>query len=228
MLLYVKEKKEGYLLVKENYSETKGYRLRLARKAVGLTQIQLAREVKTTQQTIHDYEKNKRGSYADTNLLVKIAKRCSISIDWILTGKKLQNVVNIPILPSPNTFLSWLKKNESSFYREGRKVGFHLQDNSMVSQDITRDSFAPEDIIIISPNIVPDPNDYVVVSTASKNSPILVRQLFLKKNSLLLKPLNAEYATILLEPPIKLIAIVIEQRKLFKTKKSIHSFSLNP
>ena len=137
--------------MKENYTETKGYRLRLARKAIGLTQIQLAKEVKTTQQTIHDYEKNKRGSYADTNLLVNISNTCGVTVDWILTGKNLQNVVNIPILASPRDFLNCLTQNKFGF-KEGQKIGFYVQDNSMVSPDSHSDSFKPEDIIVVSPN----------------------------------------------------------------------------
>jgi transcriptional regulator with XRE-family HTH domain len=200
--------------VKENYSETKGYRLRLARKTIGLTQIQLAKEVKTTQQTIHDYEKNKRGSYADTNLLVNISNRCGVTVDWILTGKNLQDKVNIPILSSLKDFLIWLKQNEVGFYK-GQKVGFTLQDNSMMTQDNHGDSFKPEDIVIVSLNKCPAPSDYVIAVTASKNSPILFRQLLLKRDSYFLKPLNDEYETILLKPPTKIVAVVIEQRKLF-------------
>ncbi|BBB15257.1 peptidase family S24 [Candidatus Rickettsiella viridis] len=208
--------------MKKSYTETKGYRLRLARKAKGLTQIQLAKEVKTTQQTIHDYEKNKRGSYADTNLLVNISNTCSVTVDWILTGKSMKNnQLTIPILPSPKSFLAWFQQNISDFYKHKQKVGFYLEDNSMVSEKINSDSFKPRDIIIISPNKCPAPNDYVIAITASKESPILFRQLLFRKNNYLLKPLNSKYASILFEPPIKIIAVMIEQRKLFRNKNII-------
>ena len=201
--------------MKENYYETKGYRLRWARKAIGLTQLQLAKEVNTTQQTIHDYERNNRGSYADTRLLVNISNRCGVTVDWILTGKKLASGINVPVLPSPRDFVSWLTQNETDFYEQGHKIGFYLQDDSMVSQDNHSDSFKPQDVIIVSPNKCPAPNNYVIAVTSSKNSPILFRQLILKKNNHLLKPLNGQYATIILKPSIKIVAVVIEQRKRF-------------
>ncbi len=75
MLLYVKKLYFGCNLRRATD------RLRWARKSIGLTQTQLANIVKTTQQTIHDYEKNKRGSYADTNLLVNTSNTCGVTVD---------------------------------------------------------------------------------------------------------------------------------------------------
>ncbi len=85
----------------------------------------------------------------------------------------------------------------------------------MVSQQSHGDSFKAKDIIIVSSKNYPAPNDYVVAITASKKSPILFRQLLLRRNNYFLNPLNDEYATLLLKPPIKIIAVVVEQRKQF-------------
>jgi transcriptional regulator with XRE-family HTH domain len=208
LLLYVKEK-----IMKEIYQETKGYRIRLARKAIGLTQTQLARKVKTTQQTIHDYEKNKRGSYADTNLLINISMACAVTLDWLLTGKDWgKSQCDIPILSSPKQFLTWFKQNKSEFYKKRMKVGFYLEDDSMTSQ--TSNSFKANDIIIVLPSKSPVPNDYVIAIDSANDSSVLFRQLLREENHYLLKPLNASYSNILLEPPIKTIAVVIEQHKL--------------
>lgn len=204
--------------VKENYTKTKGYRIRLARKTRGLTQVQLAKEVKTTQQTIHDYEKNKRGSYADINLLASIANICQVTIDWILTGKSVLNSSSsIPILTSPKALLIWLKQNKSAFYKQDKQIGFFLVDNSMASRTINnKANFKVKDIIIISGTKPAAPNDYVIATTPFKNSPILFRQLLLKKNRYLLRPLNKKYPIISVEASIKIVATAIEQRRLFQ------------
>ncbi len=204
--------------MKENYTKTKGYRIRLARKTRGLTQVQLAKEVKTTQQTIHDYEKNKRGSYADTNLLISIANICQVTIDWILTGEiALNSLSSIPILTSPKALLIWIKQNKSNFYKWDKQVGFFLVDNSMTSRTINnKANFKSKDIIIISGNKPAAPNDYVIATTPFKTSPILFRQLLLKKNKYLLKPLNIKYPIIPVEGAIKIVGTAIEQRRLFQ------------
>lgn len=204
--------------MKENYNKTKGYRIRLARKTRGLTQVQLAKEIKTTQQTIHDYEKNKRGSYADTNLLVSIAHICQVTIDWILTGETaLDSLSNIPILTSPKALLTWLKQNKSDFYKRDKRVGFFLVDNSMASRTINNNAnFKSKDIIIISGNKPVAPNNYVIATTPIKTSPILFRQLLLKKNKYLLKPLNKNYPIIPVEGSIKIVGTAVEQRRLFQ------------
>ena len=202
--------------MKEIYTKTKGYRIRMARKTRGLTQVQLAKEVQTTQQTIHDYERNKRGSYADTNLLINISNICEVSIDWILTGKAFLNGhLNIPILNSAEDLLAWLKQNKSAFYKSKQQVGFYLGDNSMVAQSSYSDSFKPKDIIIVSGAKSAVANDYVIATTPFKNTPILFRKLLLEKNKYLLKPLNEQYPIIQLEHPIKIIGIALEQRRLF-------------
>lgn len=202
--------------MKEIYQETKGYRIRLARKAIGLTQTQLAREVKTTQQTIHDYEKNKRGSYADTNLLVNISMTCAVTLDWILTGKDWQKCrCNIPILASPKHFLKWFKQHKSVFYKQKMKIGFYLEDDSMTSNNKNGNSFNPQDIIIVLPNKRPIPTDYVIaINHSTHDSSILFRQFLQEANHYLLKPLNEKYTDVLVKPPIEIIAVVIEQRKL--------------
>lgn len=203
--------------MKEIYTKTKGYRIRLARKISGLTQIQLAKKVKTTQQTIHDYEKNKRGNYADTNLLINISNICEVTIDWILTGKTiLDSHLNIPILASPKDLLIWLKQNKLDFYKKKQQIGCFLVDNSMASQAIYRDSFKEKDIIIITGTKQAVPNDYVIATTALKNSPVLFRQLLLEKNKYFLKPLNKSYPIIPVEDPIKIVGIATEQRRLLQ------------
>jgi transcriptional regulator with XRE-family HTH domain len=69
--------------------KTQGQRIRVARKAKGLTQVELASLAGTTQQAIAGYETGRRG-HGNPNLgvLVKIAKVLSVSIDWLLTGRE--------------------------------------------------------------------------------------------------------------------------------------------
>ncbi|MDQ8038935.1 MAG: helix-turn-helix domain-containing protein [Rickettsiella sp.] len=197
------------------YTDTRGYRIRLARKTLGLTQIELAKQAQTTQQTIHDYEKNKRGSYADTNLLINISTICKVTIDWLLTGKTISDNQIIPILTSTKALLTWLKQNKSDCHKQAKRIGFYLRDDSMLSDKIYSDSFHSKDIIIISSNIHAVPNDYVIVTTPFNRSPILFRQLLLRNNRYLLKPLNKKYPILPIEDPIEIIGTIIEQRRQF-------------
>jgi len=203
----------------EIYRSTPGYRIRLAREQIGFTQVQLAKEIHTTQQTIHDYEKNKRGRYADTHLLIKLSNRCEVTLDWLLKGKDNTDRLEshkMPILPSIKAFLRWLSGNKSIFYT----VGLHLEDNSMVSNTADSYSFHSEDIIIISSSKPPMLGDYVIATTASKKPSLVFRQLLLENNHPILKPLNAKYCTMPLGETIQVIAVAVEHRRLLYTLRT--------
>ena len=210
-LLHVKEKMlVGNLAVKEKYVKTQGYRIRLARKAIGLTQIQLAQQVQTTQQTIHDYEKNKRGSYADTHLLIKLSTLFEVTLDWLIRGKTVDPYPNpMPILHSTKDFLVWFKENKDSCY----KLGLQLEDNSMSASHDSAISFKAKDFIVIASYKTPAIKDYVLAITQAKKTPIVFRQLLQTSQGYILKPINSAYPTILVSASVKIIAVAIEHRK---------------
>ena len=68
--------------------ENIGKRIRYARKKKGLTQLELATLVSTTQQTICDYEVGKVGkNRPDVHLLSRIAENLDVPFLWLLAGK---------------------------------------------------------------------------------------------------------------------------------------------
>jgi len=59
-----------------------GDRMRVARKKKGFTQDNVAKLLKTTYQTISNYERGIRDP--DTDTLNKFAYICGVSLDWLL------------------------------------------------------------------------------------------------------------------------------------------------
>jgi transcriptional regulator with XRE-family HTH domain len=67
--------------------DTLGKRIRAARKRIKINQAQLAHLAGTTQQTISNYERDQRISHADLNVLIRIAKACCVTTDYLLIGE---------------------------------------------------------------------------------------------------------------------------------------------
>jgi transcriptional regulator with XRE-family HTH domain len=78
----IEKKKEVHLEL-----DTIGKRLRNARLDKGLSQVDLAKKVKSFPQVIGDYERSRRGSLRpDIMLLNRICKELEISIDHLFLG----------------------------------------------------------------------------------------------------------------------------------------------
>lgn len=220
---------------------TQGQRLKLARKAKGWTQSELASKVGTkSYQVIQSYEKDKRGTeHPNLALLVKIAKETEVSLDWILTGKgdknkddSLSNSRDYPAIKKFAPIIEWdeihkwkllrndmnLAHKESTplFGDEGKNCfGLRVKDDSMVSTEIDGDSFKPGDILIIDPDQSPSLGDYVVTSVA-ENEPVILRHFIAASNGIVLRALNRKHPDYPVTDKVLMYGVVIGQHRKFK------------
>ena len=92
-------------------TSTPGHRLMTVRKDIGMNQRAFSRYIDTTQNYISLLEKGKRDlSYKFAN---KIAVKCGISADWLLTGKGEKKPVN-----KDNEVIEHLKRENEQLKRE--------------------------------------------------------------------------------------------------------------
>lgn len=216
---------------------TLGQRIKLARKAASLTQVELAKRVedlgqKVSQQTILGYEQNKRGTeHPNLALLINIAKVLNVSLDWILTGKgegakkdSQNNAENYPTIKYYAPVIDWheihlWKTKRNSMHLEGKDhipllngegsncFGLRIKEDSMCSSD-SEDTFKQGDVVIVNPDIKIGIGDYVVISLG-ENEPALLRQFTMNSDGTFFRALNTGYPDIKATDKIYTFGVVI-------------------
>lgn len=101
-------------------SETFSSRLKQLRSSLGMTQVQFAEHIHTTQTTLSSYEN--LGKSPSLDVAITIAKECNVSIDW-LCGLSETKSINGTITTYSDLFRSLVKILEFSYT---------LDDNSLV------------------------------------------------------------------------------------------------
>lgn len=87
-----------------------GERLKQLRDEKGMSQEELAAILNVTQQTVNNYENNKREPKQE--MLCKIAEYFSVSIDWLVRGNKLT-------IPDDPKYAGYTATLEDEYARKG-------------------------------------------------------------------------------------------------------------
>ena len=112
---------------KSEYIKLIGKKIEIARKNAGLTQDELAKNLKIGKRTLINYEKGK--TEPALSMLMKIADICNVDYDWLLTFReKKEEIIEVPYFPSLDAFIAYhsmqdkLKKRKQNYIWGGLKI----------------------------------------------------------------------------------------------------------
>ncbi len=211
-------------------------RLKIAMQAAGVTQAELARRCNVKPPSVNGWLNGKAKFLRGENLLAA-AKALNVSQHWLATGQgemtaidtnvssstvgdrriplinyvqagKLTEVTNINDIGADSWILTDLELSRNAFALE-------IKGNSMLPD------FSEGDRIIIDPDIVPQPGDFVVAKNHKEEATF--KKYRLKgidsngDNIFELIPLNEDYPTLRSDMiPLRIIGTMIEHRKYRK------------
>jgi SOS-response transcriptional repressor LexA len=207
----------------ENIEMTIGDRIKSARKALGITQVELSKAARVLQSTIGDLE---RGRTSGTPSLVQIAKALKVSADWLATGKGARELSNVASAPDVRGFvplISWVQAGE---FAEAIDVGSnadcelvpitvpklrHTFALAVVGDSMSPD-FPPGMRLIVEPDLEYQAGDYVIAKNGGEAT---FKQLVRDGSDWYLKPINPQYPTKLLGES-RIIGVVREAVRKFR------------
>lgn len=217
--------------------KTTGDRIKELRKAKGLTQEAFAKLVGLkTAINISRYENNKRKH--NISILVNIAQRCNISLDWLITGigdmnkqggmigleveRKLKTKIptKIPLRPIPvlNSIPAGYPETPiDDCIMDWVLIPVEFKDPKAFALIVTGESMSPKindgDIVIISPNIRTYSGQ---IGAFRINGDVTIKKYLKKKGMNYLIPENDEYPPIICKGDDELIDI---GRVVYQLKK---------
>lgn len=176
-------------------------RLKELRRKNGVSLKELGEAIGASESTISLYENQKREAPYST--FIKIADFFNVSIDYLFGIKSNTelNVDNIPVLESVtiengNYFLNFLDNEESI---DSTQFRLKMHDDSMESQ-ISQGDYA----VVDTDAKIKNGDLAVVIFDAS---PITVRKIYFKDESILLNPFNPKFESVFIDSKDKLIIL---------------------
>lgn len=243
---------------------TTGQRIREARLAVGLSQQALAHAISrfgdgraVSRTTITQWETGNTRGIEAANLL-KAAKALDVMPEWLQFGTghmkpprlNLEGLMPIACNAKP---VPVLQQATAGNYREAMEHHAELTfigiDQALAKTtsphafalEIKGDGmlplFKPGDIVVVDPDIKPEPGEFVVARLQNNNAVVLRKYRPLDKENtgnerFELTPLNEDWPTMVIDNnnPGEIVGTLIEhrcRRRLVPTEESFHSTSLN-
>jgi len=212
----------------ENERMTIGNEIRRRRKALKWTIEELAYRIGTDSGNLSRLERGKQGYKHETLLKIAGALGCSVSD---LFAESDQQVLSVPLgfrripIISYSAIIDWVESAISPATSETEKFLFternlsidafavEVKDNSMLPE------FKPGDRIIVDPDIVPKPGDFVIARCAKEKEATFRKYRPRGKGAdgkdiYVLTPLNEDYPSTRSDVvSIALIGVVIEWRR---------------
>jgi SOS-response transcriptional repressor LexA len=218
-------------------------RLKQAREKKKLSQEALASRVGIKQQAVQRIEV---GKVKSTGYVVQLARALSVTPDWLALGEEplvaaggniaetratysvaqtsqapllsLQNVDEMQSLPLKSwtgTCLPVLNLESDQCF------AVQVKDNSMSSGAVDTVSFCKNDYIIAEANRQPKNNDFVIAKLPD-SAQAAFRRYVVEGAQILLKPLNPQYATVVMKPEIKICGVVVLRYSVLDDNNSKH------
>jgi transcriptional regulator with XRE-family HTH domain len=183
-----------------------GSRIKLARKAKGMSQIELATKVGISQQGLQRLEV---GRVKSTRSLVQIAYFLGVKIEWLTFGEgepprlptpasdDKRNVIRFDLLSAP--LFSWEDipaiQTLASNKKELHYFSLRIQDHSMVNHDDGKISFPKYDQLFFCNKFYLTPNNFVLAKLPY-SSCLTFRQYVVNGNHYILKARNPRYKSV--------------------------------
>lgn len=213
--------------------ETIGQRIRKRRKALKLTQINLAKSLKdATHGSISQWESDITSPSAKN--LFDLSKALECDFAWLLNGGEEVNVIPSVLKSFKVPLISYVQAGlwtESCELRDSTGFEYIMTSlelsNKAFALKIKGDSMEPEfkegDVIIIDPFVKPTPGEFVVAMNGESEATFKkYRELGYDEHERMqfeLIPLNSDYTTMsTLTQQIKIIGTMVEHR-IFRRKR---------
>lgn len=214
-------------------TETIGQRIRKRRKALKLTQINLAKSLKdATHGSISQWESDITSPSAKN--LFDLSKALECDFAWLLNGGEEVNVIPSVLKSFKVPLISYVQAGlwtESCELRDSTGFEYIMTSlelsNKAFALKIKGDSMEPEfkegDVIIIDPFVKPTPGEFVVAMNGESEATFKkYRELGYDEHERMqfeLIPLNSDYTTMsTLTQQIKIIGTMVEHR-IFRRKR---------
>lgn len=204
-------------------------RMKQRRKALGLTQLELANSIGISQQSIESIENGR--THKPRNILA-LAKALQCNPEWLLNGKNIMPLAEITSksksIPLFNYMQAACHKEKNVITEYQSDYEYILVDNS-VSDDsfalhIERDCMKPEfeegDLVVIDPKIEPNPGEFVFAKNSTNGGTFKkYRPLGIGVNDFELVPLNTDYPTLRAsEHKMQIVGVMVEHR-IYRRKR---------
>jgi len=210
-------------------TETIGQRIRRTRKALNLTQKDLAKALTdATHGSISQWESDMTTPSAKNLYDLSIALECDFA--WLLNGGKAPNLIpaslksfKIPLITCHQVALFKQSKDLDCLPNiEYITTSLKISKGSFAIR-INEDSMEPEfkqgDIVIIDPSVKPVPGEFVVAIKNNDAEAIFKKYRELEDDQFELTSLNPDYRTIsTLGKQIKIVGTMVEHR-IFRRKR---------
>lgn len=214
-----------------------GDRIRKIRTRRKLTQQQVADSVHVTKATVSQWE---NGIYSPSGEnLYNLAKTLGVKAEWLLSGKGDPDFNNVEPAPLAGRNIPVLSYVQAGHWQESQDYRGADGDYEYVTADVDDDSkafavwvqgnsmspeFSEGDLIIVDPDVVPLPGDFVVAKNGGEECTFKkYRPRGHKEDGseiFELVPLNEDYPTLRSETcPIRIIGTMIEHRKFRRRKR---------
>lgn len=201
-------------------------RVKSTREALGLTQVELAEKVGTSQQSIEQLEngKTKRPRY-----LPELAKVLEVTVDWLLDGTSFGNISPIEKQRTIQLYplISWVSAGEwqeavesygikdfDEWYESDIKIlgkAFWLRVNGDSMTSPTGQSIPDGHMILVDPGREPVNGSLVIAKLIDANEATF-KKLVIDGGNKFLKGLNPNWPIIPINGNCKIIGVVVEAR----------------
>ncbi|WP_334473470.1 LexA family protein [Arsenophonus sp. PmNCSU2021_1] len=204
-------------------------RMKQRRKALGLTQLELANSIGISQQSIESIENGR--THKPRNIL-ELAKALQCNPEWLLNGKNIMPLAEITSNSKSIPLLNYMQAacykekdlitDETSNY-EYTLVNDSVSDNSFALH-IEGDSMKPEfeegDLVVIDTAIEPIPGEFVFAKNSNNAGTFKkFRPLGVGVNDFELVPLNTDYPTLRAsEHNMHIVGVMVEHR-IYRRKR---------
>ncbi|WP_339053346.1 LexA family protein [Arsenophonus endosymbiont of Crataerina pallida] len=204
-------------------------RMKQRRKALGLTQLELANSIGISQQSIESIENGR--THKPRNIL-ELAKALQCNPEWLLNGK---NIIPLAEITSNSKSIPLLNYMQAACYKEKdlttdetnnyeyTLVNDSVSDNSFALH-IEGDSMKPEfeegDLVVIDTAIKPTPGEFVFAKNSNNAGTFKkFRPLGVGVNDFELVPLNTDYPILRAsEHNMHIVGVMVEHR-IYRRKR---------
>lgn len=204
-------------------------RMKQRRKALGLTQLELANSIGISQQSIESIENGR--THKPRNIL-ELAKALQCNPEWLLNGK---NIIPLAEITSNSKSIPLFNYTQAACYKENDLITdetsnyeYVLVNNSISDQSfalhIEGDSMKPQfeegDLVVIDTKIEPTPGEFVFAKNRNNEGTFKkFRPLGVGVNDFELVPLNTDYPTLRpSEHNIYIVGVMVEHR-IYRRKR---------
>jgi len=213
------------------FMNTIGQRAAHARKLRKLSQKAVAEKVGISQPTLSELE---RGESDGTKFIVELAEALSVRVGWLKNGEgnlDADPVLDNNVTPGPYVggevpLISWVQAGNWQEAVDNYQPGY-AEETVTATVQVKRHTFAlrvkgdsmepdfrQDDILIVEPEMEPEPGDLVVVKNGDNEATF--KKLVQDGGDWYLKPLNPAYPTKLLHEGMRIVGVVRQRVSKFR------------